>query len=176
MGWIFWVALIVNGVVCAFMCSDMAEAKGYGGSTTFLLGLFFGEIGLLYYIGMPVSKGEMNRLRESWENGLVEKVKALVQVNAAPNATPADAAPADAAPADAAPADAAPANAAPANADASPKYAKSRSFINMQEGNTARRESAAGRGEGMIACSLCGTIQRDNRKACHKCGAIFAGE
>ena len=58
LSWIgFWLfVILLNALVCAFLCSALAKHKGDPNGTSggaFLAGLFFWEIALLYYIGMP---------------------------------------------------------------------------------------------------------------------------
>lgn len=47
-----WIAIIAQGLICAFLCSEIARKKGYS-SAYWLWGLLFGVFGLIAMAGMP---------------------------------------------------------------------------------------------------------------------------
>ena len=48
--------VLIGSIVCAFLCSNVAKAKGYSSSSWFLAGLFFGVLALLAVAGLPNQK------------------------------------------------------------------------------------------------------------------------
>ena len=55
--WLNWIliALIVKNFICALFCASLAGSKGYSALLYFFVGILFGELALLYMVGMPLS-------------------------------------------------------------------------------------------------------------------------
>jgi hypothetical protein len=62
-GWLSWIILIlvVKNFICALFCASLAGVKGYSALVYFFVGLIFGELALLYMVGMPLSHEEEER-------------------------------------------------------------------------------------------------------------------
>ena len=62
-GWLSWIILIlvIKNFICALFCASLAGVKGYSALVYFFVGLLFGELALLYMVGMPLSYEEERR-------------------------------------------------------------------------------------------------------------------
>jgi hypothetical protein len=49
--------LFIQGMVCAFLCTFIAEEKHYSPGKWFALGFFFGVLALIAAAGLPESRG-----------------------------------------------------------------------------------------------------------------------
>lgn len=49
---VVWIVLVVQAIICAYLCNDIAIKKGYTSSYS-IWGFLFGILGLLYVIGLP---------------------------------------------------------------------------------------------------------------------------
>jgi len=50
---VFWVALVLQAIVCAILSGDLADKKGYSSGSWYAAGLFFGVLGLIAAAGLP---------------------------------------------------------------------------------------------------------------------------
>lgn len=158
MSGIWLLALIVNGVISGIVSSMIAGEKGYSGASPFLLGMFFGQIGLLYYIGMPLSCEKMEEIRDIWKEDLAEELKKYASIGTQST-------------------DTASADAASVDTEPTTQYAISRLQVKSQKENVAYKQpTEVVYSDNMIICSLCGKVQRGDRKVCYQCEASFAEE
>ena len=142
------IILIANGCVSGFFCSDLADQKGYHGSSAFWLGFFFSVIALLYYAGLPLSEEKrMSDLKEL--SKLLGGSGSAVGVD---NVLTADS----------------------PSAQASKSSAAPLSEAMDQTDKTAHRMIIE-QGSEYCRCSLCRKFQSSDRQTCFRCGAKFTG-
>ena len=48
--------VLIGSIISAFLCSNVAKAKGYSSASWFFAGLFFGVLALLAVAGLPNQK------------------------------------------------------------------------------------------------------------------------
>jgi hypothetical protein len=70
------VVMIIVTFLCAILCGVVAQAKGRGGGSWFLAGLFTGVLGLIAIAGMPGSGTDRRRRATpaSRQNGMAQNV------------------------------------------------------------------------------------------------------
>jgi len=82
-GWI--ILIIVSWIASIFFAMSLAGYKGYNQATAFLIGLFFGLVGLLYFVGLPDHKSQRYLRHLAEQSGYGEKVEIVEIPEESPN-------------------------------------------------------------------------------------------